>query len=188
VPDPTGQNGNLSVNPRYADLAGEDYHLMSKAGRWSPTTRTWVKDTVTSPCIDAGDPASPFDEEPTPNGGRVNMGAYGNTREASKSPTTATAGSLTLTATVVPTAGGSAQIVVNLAGAANVQVTVLNLAGRVVSALPAQDLSAGTSTLLWNGCSVAGTLVPAGRYLVQVTARTADGRQAQALAAVSVER
>lgn len=41
---------------------------------------------MTSPCIDAGDPASVFGDERQPNGGRVNMGAYGNTVEASKSP------------------------------------------------------------------------------------------------------
>lgn len=43
-------------------------------------------DDVTSPCIDAGDPNSPVGDEPMPNGGRVNMGAYGGTAEASKSP------------------------------------------------------------------------------------------------------
>ena len=45
----------------------------------------WVQDEVTSPCIDAGDPASPVSEEPLPNGGRINMGVYGGTAEASKS-------------------------------------------------------------------------------------------------------
>jgi len=40
---------------------------------------------VTSPCIDAGDPNSPVAEEPQPNGGRINLGTYGGTAEASKS-------------------------------------------------------------------------------------------------------
>jgi predicted outer membrane repeat protein len=35
-----------------------------------------------SPCIDAGDPNSDFSLEPAPNGGRIDMGAYGNTPEA----------------------------------------------------------------------------------------------------------
>jgi len=35
-----------------------------------------------SPCIDAGDPASDYSNEPAPNGGRINLGAYGNTSEA----------------------------------------------------------------------------------------------------------
>ena len=33
--------------------------------------------------IGASDPSSPVGEEPFPNGGRVNMGAYGGTGEAS---------------------------------------------------------------------------------------------------------
>jgi hypothetical protein len=62
-----------------------DYHLKSQAGRYDPNTKTWVKDDVTSPCIDAGDLASPIGLEPFPNGGIINMGAYGGTAEASKS-------------------------------------------------------------------------------------------------------
>jgi hypothetical protein len=62
-----------------------DYHLKSQAGRWDPNSQTWVMDNVTSPCIDAGDPNDPVGDEPFPNGGRINMGAYGGTAEASKS-------------------------------------------------------------------------------------------------------
>ena len=40
----------------------------------------------TSPVADAGDRASPYDLEPSPNGGRVNIGVYGNTSEAAVSP------------------------------------------------------------------------------------------------------
>jgi hypothetical protein len=50
-----------------------------------PKQRSWVEDDATSPCIDAGDPMSPVGYEPFPNGGIVNMGAYGGTAEASKS-------------------------------------------------------------------------------------------------------
>lgn len=56
-----------------------DYHLLT-----------------TSLCIDAGDPGSDFDNEPQPNGDRVNMGAYGHTSEAAlsiRSPITLTKGS-----------------------------------------------------------------------------------------------
>jgi predicted outer membrane repeat protein len=62
-----------------------DYHLKSQAGRWDPATDNWVTDDITSPCIDAGDPNRPIGPEPFPNGGRINMGAYGGTAEASKS-------------------------------------------------------------------------------------------------------
>ncbi len=87
----------LFVDPGYWDPNGTaddpnddffvegDYHLKSQAGRWDPNSDSWVRDDVTSPCIDAGDPNSPIGDEPFPNGGVVNMGAYGGTTEASKS-------------------------------------------------------------------------------------------------------
>jgi hypothetical protein len=62
-----------------------DYHLKSQAGRWNANEGRWTKDEVTSLCIDAGDPASPIGLEPFPNGGIINIGAYGGTAEASKS-------------------------------------------------------------------------------------------------------
>ena len=62
-----------------------DYHVKSQAGRWDANERRWTKDEVTSPCIDAGDMATPIGYEPFPNGGRDNMGAYGGTVKASKS-------------------------------------------------------------------------------------------------------
>jgi predicted outer membrane repeat protein len=62
-----------------------DYHLKSQVGRWDPASESWIQDDVTSPCIDTGDPNSPIGHEPFPNGGIINMGAYGGTVEASKS-------------------------------------------------------------------------------------------------------
>jgi len=81
-----GGIGIISTNPLFADPENGDYHLKSQAGRWDPASESWVIDDVTSPCIDAGDPTSPIGFEPSPNVGRINMGAYGGTPEASKSP------------------------------------------------------------------------------------------------------
>jgi hypothetical protein len=95
-------DGNIDADPCYADSGhwdpngtpwdpnddfwvDGDYHLKSQAGRWEPLIAGWIKDDVTSPCIDAGDPKSPIGLEPFPNGGIINMGAYGGTIEASKS-------------------------------------------------------------------------------------------------------
>jgi hypothetical protein len=77
--------GNLEVDPLFADPASRDYHLKSQTGRWDPRAGFWVTDGVTSPCIDAGDPAMAVGDEPAPNGGRIDMGAYGGTTQASKS-------------------------------------------------------------------------------------------------------
>jgi hypothetical protein len=60
-----------------------DYHLKSEAGRWDPNQQKWVQDDFTSPCIDAGDPNSALVAELWPHGNRVNIGAYGNTTQAS---------------------------------------------------------------------------------------------------------
>jgi len=85
------------VDPGYWDANGTpddpkddffvegDYHLKSQAGRWDQASGSWIQDDVTSPCIDAGDPNSPVMVEPFPNGGVINMGAYGGTAQASKS-------------------------------------------------------------------------------------------------------
>lgn len=91
--DNYGKTGDQSMNPLFADLGswnGEvwtegDYTLLSEYGRWDNTTGLWVVDVQTSPCIDAGDPADEIFFEPNPNGGRINMGAYGGTEYASKS-------------------------------------------------------------------------------------------------------
>jgi parallel beta-helix repeat protein len=77
---------NIDLDPCFADPAGGDYHLKSQAGRWDPGAGDWAVDEVTSPCIDAGDPDADVAEEPEPNGQRINMGAYGGTDQASKSP------------------------------------------------------------------------------------------------------
>jgi hypothetical protein len=64
--------GNISMDPLFVAPTSDDYRLA--AG---------------SPCIDAGDPASPFEAEPAPNGGRADMGRYGN---ASFAPSSDAAG------------------------------------------------------------------------------------------------
>ena len=97
--------GNLDINPCFADpsywdpngtpadanddfFVPGDYHLKSQAGRYDPTTQSWIIDDVTSPCIDAGNPGCPLGDEPNdPNNLRINMGAYGGMAEASKTPT-----------------------------------------------------------------------------------------------------
>ncbi|MFC1451965.1 hypothetical protein ACFLSJ_01310 [Verrucomicrobiota bacterium] len=80
--------GNTSADPLFVDAAGGDYHIKSFGGSWHNDVAGFVKDSQNSPCIDRGDPNDPQPVdlvEPDPNGNRVNMGAYGNTAQASKS-------------------------------------------------------------------------------------------------------
>lgn len=86
--------GNLSQDPLFAydglwdanDIwISGDYHLSSETGHWDSDMLDWTADIYTSPCIDTGDPNSPAGGKPEPNGGIINMGAYGGTTQASKS-------------------------------------------------------------------------------------------------------
>jgi hypothetical protein len=81
-----GAAGNINEDPLFPDPENGDYHLKSQAGRWDPAGQSWVIDQISSPCIDAGDPGDSVGLERFPNGFRINMGAYGGTREASLSP------------------------------------------------------------------------------------------------------
>ncbi|MDT8300551.1 MAG: right-handed parallel beta-helix repeat-containing protein [Sedimentisphaerales bacterium] len=77
--------GNISAEPLFAAPAAGDFHLKSEAGRWDLNSTSWVKDDITSPCIDAGDPNSEWTSEIWPHGERINMGAYGGTKKAGMS-------------------------------------------------------------------------------------------------------
>ena len=77
--------GNINLDPLFADALNGDVHLQSQAGRWDSVSESWVYDPNTSPCIDAGDPVSNWTGELWPHGGRINMGAYGGTAQASMS-------------------------------------------------------------------------------------------------------
>jgi hypothetical protein len=77
--------GNINADPRFADPLHGDYHLKSPWGRYVAQTGTWTLDGVISPCLDAGDPTDGPRAERLPNGGEINMGAYGGTPFASHS-------------------------------------------------------------------------------------------------------
>jgi parallel beta-helix repeat protein len=56
---------NIQGDPLYLDRLNRDYH-----------------ESTGSPAVDSGDPVFAFGNEPLPNGSRINIGAYGNTSEA----------------------------------------------------------------------------------------------------------
>jgi hypothetical protein len=88
---------SLSHEPLFANPSAGDYHPLSPAGRFDPALGTFVTtDVLVSPLIDAANPASDFSQESAPNGGRMNIGLYGNHPEASRSPTNARLFALTL--------------------------------------------------------------------------------------------
>jgi hypothetical protein len=69
------------VDPLFADPANGDFHLKSAVGRWTPVGR--VQDTVTSPAIGKGHSGGKAADNPERAGPGIELGAYGNSSEAS---------------------------------------------------------------------------------------------------------
>ncbi|MBN1669443.1 MAG: S8 family serine peptidase [Kiritimatiellae bacterium] len=83
----TGQDAHsLERDPLFVDTNAADYHLQSTAGSYH--AGAWSADATNSPGIDTGEPGAGYALETDWNGGRVNMGAYGNTVQASRSADT----------------------------------------------------------------------------------------------------
>lgn len=78
-----GTGTATGTDPLFVDKAADNYHLQSTNG-YFPFGPGDIS-AQHSPAIDAGDPTSPYTTEPASNGCVVNLGAYGNTNEASKS-------------------------------------------------------------------------------------------------------
>ena len=74
---------DISQDPLFADPENGDFHLKSTTGRWDAENKEWVVDIEESPCIDAGNIYSDYFNEPDYPDGHINIGAYGNTAEAS---------------------------------------------------------------------------------------------------------
>jgi pectin methylesterase-like acyl-CoA thioesterase len=76
---PCNLDGDYNIDVDDLILLCEDYLQQRVFG-------AWVADNVTSPCIDSGDPNDAgWQNELWPHGGKINMGAYGGTAEASMS-------------------------------------------------------------------------------------------------------
>ena len=103
--DYDGADNVLGYVSRTADGRDDDFHLLSQYGSFhgvalapvasgngtgAPTLLTFAGnptlDETTSPLIDRGDASDSFALEPLPNGGFINIGAYGGTSQASISP------------------------------------------------------------------------------------------------------
>ncbi len=78
------------------------------------------------------------------------------------------------------------QVTYTLSAAAQVDVVVMNIAGRPVARVASGRQEAGTHTAVWSGQSLSGTRVPAGRYLVQVRSAAEDGTACTRVVAAAV--
>ncbi|NQT87590.1 right-handed parallel beta-helix repeat-containing protein, partial [bacterium] len=89
--DASGQDAHsMSAPPLFVDAAGGDYHVQSTEGSYHGGA--WTLDGQDSPCIDGG--FGDVGDEPAPNAialwpadlGQRNLGAYGGTEQASRTP------------------------------------------------------------------------------------------------------
>ena len=84
-------------------------------------------------------------------------------------------------------AGNGTEISYTLSSDAEVEVTVLNIAGRLVRTLVSSAAQpAGAQRVVWNGANNAGVRAPSGMYLIVVRARAEDGQEAQAIGPLTV--
>ena len=149
--------GNISFNPLFANAATGDFHEQSTSGRYNPATGLFVNDSANSPAIDAGNPASDYSNEPSPNGGRVNMGCYGNTAEASKSTGTGIEEITQISWTIFPNPAKENIIISNLQRGSIVDI--FDLAGKKVYSSVIENEQTTISTANFE----------TGIYVVQVT-------------------
>ena len=89
LPPTVQDSASLYIKQAFYNAIGSlDFHPLSRGGRCRTSSwkaGEWVADNANSPAIDAGDPAADYSKEPAGyNGGRLNLGAYGNTPQASK--------------------------------------------------------------------------------------------------------
>ncbi len=100
------------------------------------------------------------------------------------------AGVLISSFTVVPLRGGrGAELCFSLSADATVDISILNVAGRLVRGVrTGLAVEAGAHTVIWAGRSGSDTAVPRGLYLCVLNAKAADGQQARRVCPLAVRR
>ena len=76
-----GTGNQASADPLFVAPDARDLHLRSTHAHWAPTA--YAVDTADSPALMTGDPAGATNDNPPRAGTRTELGAYGNSVEAS---------------------------------------------------------------------------------------------------------
>jgi hypothetical protein len=162
------RNGKSYRQKNLTAVPGGDYRVGKLYRTWVPVNHPGTYQY----CFSFADASGPADGDPT---------------DWQSAPAITGLGAAMVTSlAIVPTRAG-AQVTFSLANAASVTATVVNIAGRPVRTIAADTpLGAGMQTLLWDRKAESGLAVPAGLYLIRVTARDAAGGQSTALATVAL--
>ncbi len=173
---------NINNDPLFANPEISDLHLRSSAfeGRWDPLHEVWVQDDDCSPCIDKGHPDFPCTDEPIPNGDIINMGAYGNTNQASKTcdlgkdhdtqnELSSENHSFGATYSLTPNPFNHIlNIDIQIPEDCSVNITVYNSNGLKVRVISDSYFISGEHTISWNGTDDNSNSLPNGLYLLTI--------------------
>ena len=140
--------GNIALSPMFADSAAGDFTLV--AG---------------SPCIDAGDPDSPLDQDGT----RCDMGAHANISEALDVEQPPAQLELSLGSPFPNPFNPTVSIPYTVPEAGHVGLTVYNVQGQVVRRLVDGTREAGAQAVAWDGRDELGRPAASGVYLCRLT-------------------
>jgi len=141
--------GNIDVDPLFRDTANGDFHLMA----------TYCGDPYDSPCIDAGDPASPLDPDST----IADMGAlYFDQTTGIKFPPLLPR-EITLHQNYPNPFNASTIFQFTLPESQNVTLTVYDILGRRVKTLVDEHLQGGSHTIIFDA-----SYLPSGIYFARL--------------------
>jgi len=142
IPDQTGQNGNISEDPRFCDAEAGDFTLAAN-----------------SPCL------------PANNDCGVQMGAHPEGCEATAAPEEGTPAAFSLAQNHPNPFNPETEIRFGLPSAAQVTLRIYDASGRrVASLLEKAPLPAGYHTATWRGRDSADRAVPSGVYFYRLDA------------------
>jgi|GEM_PF-1121751 hypothetical protein len=133
IADQLGANGNISANPAYVDTANGNFRITSG-----------------SPCVDAGDPLSPYD----PDGSRADMGAYYYDHLQSIDDNPPIPENFFMLQNYPNPFNAKTVIKYNLPIAGRVEIAVYNLAGQKVADIVDETQQEGVHQIVWDASSV----------------------------------
>jgi antitoxin component of RelBE/YafQ-DinJ toxin-antitoxin module len=174
----SGSSANPGLN---SFLDNGEYDLANQTARAIVAQRNWWGRSAQA---EIG--ARILDSSEDPSLGAVNFTPFLSSAPAAASAVAASSPPLAVMSVAAVETGPGAAIHLALSRPADVRVRLRNIAGRTISTI---DTRADARAVVpWDGRDRRGSIVPAGRYLVEVAAFAEDGERSQALATLQLAR
>lgn len=138
--------GNITQDPMFVDIVHNDFRLEEH-----------------SPCIDAGDPNSPFDPDST----RADMGAFYHHQSSGihTNPTQEVPSEFTLLPNYPNPFNPKTRVTFTISSTSHVNLTIYDITGRKVDVVVDSKVSAGMHQYVWDASGL-----PTGVYIAHLTA------------------